>query len=49
MDVTPPGAAAIIITPIAISGDSGQIETINKDSRKEHGPLAMWKLMSEFA
>ena len=26
-DVAPPGAAAKIITPMAISGDSGQIET----------------------
>ena len=27
LEVAPPGAAANIITPIAISGDSGQMET----------------------
>ena len=27
LEVAPPGAAASIITPMAISGDNGQIET----------------------
>ena len=40
LDVAPPGAAAISITPIAISGESGQIITSNSATR---GKIIIWE------